>query len=99
MVAGNDTIDGGDGTNDTACLQRGPCRLHVALSGSNYTVTDNRAGSPDGTDTVTNVENFQFSDGTVTAAELNAPVREQDRHGEHEAGQPESEWGYRWRRR
>src|SRR5262249_37000512 len=35
-----------------------------------YTIADQRAGSPDGTDTVTNVENFQFADGTVTSASL-----------------------------
>ncbi|MEM7718013.1 MAG: hypothetical protein AAF222_02325, partial [Pseudomonadota bacterium] len=32
-------------------------------------VTDNRPGSPDGTDTITNVELFRFSDGDVTPAE------------------------------
>ena len=50
--------------------------LALALMGSaaaqtgSYTLIDNRSGAPDGNDTVVNVENFQFSDGTLTAAEI-----------------------------
>jgi hypothetical protein len=60
---GNDSLEGGDGTN-------------IAVYGglhSNYTITklpsgplrivDNRVGSPDGTDTLTNIETLQFIDG------------------------------------
>ncbi|MEZ5841019.1 MAG: LamG-like jellyroll fold domain-containing protein [Hyphomicrobiales bacterium] len=32
-----------------------------------YTIVDNRAGSPDGTDTVTGIETFQFADSIVDA--------------------------------
>ena len=32
-----------------------------------FTVADQRGGSPDGTDTVTGVENFQFADGTFAS--------------------------------
>ena len=32
-----------------------------------YTVVDQRAGSPDGTETITGVENFQFADGAVAS--------------------------------
>ena len=39
----------------------GDADLHLA---------DLRAGSPDGTDTVTNVEYFQFADGTISSATL-----------------------------
>ena len=33
--------------------------------GGNYTVTDNRPGSPDGTKTLSNVEFIEFTDGQV----------------------------------
>jgi Bacterial Ig domain/RTX calcium-binding nonapeptide repeat (4 copies) len=36
----------------------------------NFTVSDQRDGSPDRTDTVNGVTHFQFSDGTVDASEL-----------------------------
>ena len=65
-------------------------------SGATYTIADNRGGSPDGTDTVTNVENFQFSDGTLTASQLNAPPRPPPNKIALEnlkQGNPESEWG------
>jgi rifampicin phosphotransferase len=35
-----------------------------------FTIADSRVGSPDGTDTVSNIENFQFANVTATAAEL-----------------------------
>jgi hypothetical protein len=63
---GNDALDGGDG-NDTTVLTGNRTDYTITLSGSTYTVVDNRGGAPDGTDSVTNVENFQFADGTLTA--------------------------------
>ena len=68
-AVGSDAIDGGADV-DTAVFTGNRADYTVSLSGSTYTVVDNRAGSPDGTDTVTNVENFQFADGTFTAAEV-----------------------------
>jgi len=63
--SGNDTIDGGAGT-DTAVF---------AGVRTLYTVTKNAAGTSfvlasaaEGTDWVSNVENFQFADGTVAAS-------------------------------
>ena len=88
--AGNDTIDGGAGTGDKVVFSGARANYTISLAGATYTAVDNRGGSPDGTDTVTNVENFQFSDGTLTASQLNAPPGhrpEQDRPGKHEAGQ------------
>ncbi|MEO1116208.1 MAG: cadherin repeat domain-containing protein, partial [Pseudomonadota bacterium] len=41
----------------------------ITESGGVYTVADNRAGSPDGTDTVTNVEVLRFADGDVSPAD------------------------------
>ena len=62
---GNDILDGVSGT-DTAVysgLQSNYSVVHNAdLS---WTVTDLRAGSPDGTDTLKNIEQLQFSDKTV----------------------------------
>ena len=57
-------------------------------------VADNRGGSPDGTDTVTNVENFQFSDGTVAARSTAIPTVPNKIALENlKQGNPESEWG------
>jgi hypothetical protein len=65
--AGNDAIDGGAGT-DTAQYSGDIADYTIVYSSTahSFTVTDTRGGSPDGTDTVTNVENFQFADGTLT---------------------------------
>ncbi|MBI1362509.1 MAG: hypothetical protein GC134_00815 [Proteobacteria bacterium] len=62
--AGNDTIYGGGG-NDTAVYAG--LRSEYTITRNNdgsYTVTDNVAGR-DGTDTVRDVENFRFGDGTL----------------------------------
>ncbi|MBS0471020.1 MAG: M10 family metallopeptidase C-terminal domain-containing protein [Proteobacteria bacterium] len=68
-TSGNDTLDGGTGT-DTLVLTGNQADYSIVFdSGTlSYTVTDNRGGHPDGTDTVKNVENFQFADGTVSYA-------------------------------
>lgn len=83
---GNDTIDGGAGTGDTVVFTGARTDYTITLAGSTYTVVDNRAGSPDGTATVTNVERFQFSDGTMAAP--NKIVLENMKQGN-----PQSEWG------
>lgn len=89
---GNDTIDGGSGDGDTAVFSGALADYTITLTGATYTVTDKRAGAPDGVDTVTNVEHFQFSDGTRTAAQLtsapNKIVLENMKQGN-----PQSEWG------
>ena len=75
--AGNDTIDGGGvgvgivgGDNDTAVYSGNWSDYTITENNGTYTIVDNRDGSPDGTDTVTDVENFQFADGTVGVADL-----------------------------
>jgi len=70
--AGNDVIDGGtNGANGDIVVYSGArSNYAVALNGTTYTITDNRGGNPDGTDSVTNVERFQFSDRTLTATQL-----------------------------
>ena len=72
--AGNDYIVGDEygGTgNDTVIYSGNWADYTISYNGSNYTITDNRPGSPDGTDTVSNtVENFQFADATVPQADI-----------------------------
>ncbi len=65
--AGNDTIDGGTG-NNTVIFSGNRADYTVSLNGSTYTVSKN--AGPDGTDTVTNVQNFQFADGTFSADDV-----------------------------
>lgn len=67
--SGNDTIDGGLGTN-TLILSGNRTDYSITLSGSTYTIVDTRSGAPEGTDSVTNIENFQFADATFTTATL-----------------------------
>src|SRR5215467_13691783 len=71
--AGDDTLDGGTGT-DTAVYSGNHTQYIVALnSNGSYSVLDQRSGSPDGLDTVSNVELFQFADGTYTLAQVLNP--------------------------
>lgn len=66
--AGNDVIDGGAGT-DTAVFSglRSQYQVAILLDGS-FQFIDLRSGSPDGTDIVSNVEFFSFSDQTPPAS-------------------------------
>ncbi len=61
--AGNDTIDGGTGLGDVARYSGLLSNYTITDNAGTLTVTDTRGGSPDGTDTVTNTETLQFSDG------------------------------------
>jgi VCBS repeat-containing protein len=69
---GNDLIDGGtNGANgDTAVYTGARSDYTITLQSGSFVITDNRAGSADGVDTVVNVERFEFSDRTLTAAQL-----------------------------
>jgi Ca2+-binding RTX toxin-like protein len=66
--AGNDTILGGLG-NDRVVLSGNRLYYSVTFNSvtSAYTVLDERSGSIDGTDIVSEVENFQFIDATIAA--------------------------------
>jgi choice-of-anchor C domain-containing protein len=68
---GNDTIIGGIGT-DTVVFSGNRSDYSVSYNATlqSYTILDLRSGSPNGTDVVTTVENFQFADGTRTEAAL-----------------------------
>ena len=72
-AGGNDSLEGGDGV-DTAVYFGNRADYGFAYAGGVLTVTDQRAGSPDGTDTVTNVETFQFADQTATLTQLRAAL-------------------------
>ncbi|MEJ0077101.1 MAG: putative Ig domain-containing protein [Alphaproteobacteria bacterium] len=67
---GNDTLIGGAGI-DTAVFSGNRAQYHVGqLGNGDIIVTDLRAGENDGTDTVRQVENFTFADGTFTVEAL-----------------------------
>lgn len=64
--SGNDFIDGGTGTDTAIYGGKRSDYLFTKLA-SGFQIQDLRSGTPDGTDTVINVEKFQFSDGVVFA--------------------------------
>ncbi|MET3664042.1 hypothetical protein [Caulobacter sp. 1776] len=72
--AGADILDGGDGV-DTALYSGVTADYAVTRTTNGWTVRDLRTGSPDGTDTLANIERLGFSDGLVAldaAATTNA---------------------------
>jgi serralysin len=82
---GNDVIDGRGGT-DTAVYSGNAANYSwSANADGSWTIVDHRSGSPDGTDTLRNIEVLQFADGqvalpptTTTAAVNHAPVAHND---------------------
>lgn len=72
--SGNDTIIGGAGT-DTAVYSGNEANYLIAYNTSKqtFTITDERSGSPDGTDTVTGMEISQFADDTISSSALTSP--------------------------
>jgi hypothetical protein len=68
---GNDYINGGGGTN-TAVFSGLESNYKFTLNADgSVTSVDTRAGSPDGTDTNVNIQDYKFSDGSVfTQAQL-----------------------------
>lgn len=70
---GSDTIIGGAGA-DTAVYSGNQADYVIVYNSATqaFTIADQRSGPPDGTDTITGVEYFQFADGTVTSAALAA---------------------------
>src|SRR6185295_3690291 len=71
--AGNDTLDGVSGS-DTA-VYSGPSSAYQVTQNADgsWQVVDLRAGSPDGTDTLRNIELLQFSDTTVAVGTVQPP--------------------------
>ena len=72
---GDDVFSGGSG-NDTLVVRGAKADYTVTnTSGTTYTVTDNNAtGSDDGTDTITDVEFIQFTDGVYSVTDLSTNV-------------------------
>jgi hypothetical protein len=62
---GDDTIDGGAGTEDVAVFNDAYANYTITESGGTYTVAHNGGAGADGTDTITNVEFFEFTDQTI----------------------------------
>ena len=71
--AGNDILDGVSGTN--TAVYSGPSTAYQETHNADgsWTVTDLRSGSPDGTDTLKNIELLQFSDTTVAIGTVTPP--------------------------
>ncbi|MDX2198265.1 MAG: cadherin domain-containing protein [Phycisphaerae bacterium] len=70
--AGHDDLTGGSGI-DTAAFTGNRSDYEVVLNGDgSYTITDLRDGSPDGTDTVRGIEQFQFADGLMSQSALDS---------------------------
>ena len=66
-AGGNDTLDGGAGL-DTAVFSGASTDYVWTQAATGWTIRDLRSGSPDGTDTLLNIELLQFSDRTVSIA-------------------------------
>jgi Ca2+-binding RTX toxin-like protein len=64
-TSGNDTFNGGIG-NNTLVFTGNHGDYAISTSGATTTFVDQRAGSPDGTDTAQNIQHYQFADGTFT---------------------------------
>ena len=72
--AGNDTLDGVSGT-DTAVYSGASSSYQVTQNADgSWKVVDLRAGSPDGTDTLKNIDFLQFSNTTVAVGTSLPPV-------------------------
>ncbi len=63
--AGNDTVDGGGGWNRLQLSGNLDNYTFESNPDGTYTVTDTRAGSPDGTDTITRIQEVVFANTTV----------------------------------
>lgn len=60
---GNDTLDGGNG-DDTAVFTGKQSDYKITVvDGTTAILADQRAGAPDGTDTIKHIEHVQFADG------------------------------------
>jgi serralysin len=72
--AGNDRLDGDTGTDTAVYSGNLDQYRRVQNSDGTWTVADLRAGSPDGTDTLRNIEYLQFKDTLTTIGAASPPV-------------------------
>ena len=70
--AGSDTLNGGAGT-DTAMFSGSKSQYTFQESGKMLIVSDSQAGR-DGSDTLSSIENYEFSDGTFQLTDLLNPI-------------------------
>ena len=70
---GNDSIDGAAG-DDTAVFSGLRSNYQITVTGNSARLVDMRGGSPDGTDTIANIEHVRFADATVNFADLRTTV-------------------------
>ncbi|MEL7526756.1 MAG: calcium-binding protein, partial [Pseudomonadota bacterium] len=96
---GDDSIDGGAG-NDMLVLSGNQADYAIYDNGNgSHTIVDTRSDSPDGTKTVSNVEDFTFADGKVAAGDLSLSseitLLDANKNGNqiHETADPGSEVG------
>jgi serralysin len=69
--AGNDALDGVTGTSDVAVYSGSSTSYQVTQNfDGSWTVADLRSGSPDGADTLRNIEFLQFSDRIVAVGPI-----------------------------
>jgi Ca2+-binding RTX toxin-like protein len=82
--AGDDVIDAGADTDTVVYSGNRSDYLVTQNADGSYSIADTRTGSPDGTDTVRNIELFAFADSSVPLAELlnKQPVITSDGGGE-----------------
>jgi Ca2+-binding RTX toxin-like protein len=69
-AGGNDTIDGGVGDDLAVFSGRRSDYTIIQNNDGSFTITDERSTGSEGVDTVSNVENFQFSDSVVTSGNV-----------------------------
>ncbi len=68
--SGSDELFGGGGTGDVARYSGNWTSYSIVSNAGVLTITDLRAGSQDGRDTVSEVELFSFANGTFTLSQL-----------------------------
>jgi hypothetical protein len=84
--AGSDYLDGGQGTDvakmggksSDYTVAKGTTTNALGATQDLYYLTDNRAGSPDGVEQLTNIETLSFSDGNLSLADFYSGVRNDD---------------------
>jgi hypothetical protein len=70
---GNDALDGGAGTDTAVYSGLSTDYSWTQNADGSWTIADLRSGTPDGTDTLKNVEQLQFADSTVTIGTVTQP--------------------------
>ena len=70
---GNDMLDGGTGNDIAGYSGLSSSYQIIRLSATSFQIKDLRSGSPDGTDTLNNIEQLQWGDGSTTNLSVDRP--------------------------